>query len=285
MRSPNTVRESMGYHALPVRMNVQARFACRLLFLFVLAVLLGCSGTDKQGRPESNLKGTPYEGWQYFSQGKVSIMFPPGHPNESDFPNMCRNYQGAMNKIITELAMPPYTDTLLIIYYTGYGQGREKTGREYPFGNDTAVHLWLPSFPGPPLMQHLLTRWSGKSPRYRFVREGLIAMYDFSGQRYHESTIGYYNKGDFIPLAKLATDTAVNSNKERYQTAEAASFCAFVLGNWGAVRLKQLYEANLPFELEVKKDFGMPVDSLQSLWLLYIRQNVPRDSIIDSLWE
>ena len=125
--------------------------------------------------------------------------------------------------------------------------------------------------------------WSLQEPRHQFLKHGLISLNDFSGQDYHRSTIECIEEDRFIPLAALAIDTSINSDAERYQSAEAASFCAFILGEWGVSGLKQMYESQLPFDQAVDSNLGCTLDSLETLWLLSARVNVRPDSTKDSL--
>ena len=250
-------------------------------FLIVLVVVSGC--IDKKADIGNAVAENPYSGWNQYAYGNVRILYQPGHPLEAQIGEISRRYDVALDVIAGRLKMEPYVDTLLVVYYTGWGQGREMTGREYPFGTDTAIHFWLPSFLGPTLMQHLLPRWSTKEPRHQLMKHGLIALNDFSGQDYHRSTIKYIEDDRFIPLAALAVDTNINSDAERYQSAEAASFCAFILGQWGVSGLKKMYESQLPFALAVESNLGFTLDSLETLWVLSARVNVRPDSTKDSL--
>lgn len=250
---------------------------------FLLILLIVASGcTEKKTDTDNIVAENPYSGWIQHSCNNVRILYQSGHPHETQIGEICLRYVMALDVVAGRLKMGPYTDTLLVVYYTGWGQGRELTGQEYPFGTDTAIHFWLPSFLGPTLMQHLLPRWSTKEPRHQFMKHGLISLNDFSGQDYHRSTLEFLEEDRFIPLAELAVDTITNSNSERYQSAEAASFCAFVLGEWGVSGLKRMYESQLPFDLAVESNLGYTLDSLETLWVLSAMVNVRPDSTKDS---
>jgi hypothetical protein len=248
--------------------------------LILLIVVSSC--TEKKTDTDNIVAENPYSGWNQHSCDNVRILYQSGHPLEAQIGEICRRYVVALDVVAGRLKMEPYVDTLLVVYYTGWGQGREMTGRENSFGTDTAVHFWLPSFLGPSLMQHLLPRWSNKEPRHQFMKHGLISLNDFSGQDYHRSTLEFLDEDRFIPLAALAVDTNTNSDAERYQSAEAASFCAFVLGEWGMFWLKNMYESQLPFDQTVERNLGFTLDSLETLWMLSARANIRPDSTKDS---
>jgi hypothetical protein len=168
--------------------------------------------------------------------------------------------------------MPVPSETLEVFYYTGFGQGREMTGQEYPFATDTAIHFWLPSFPGVTLMQWLVLKWVPVDTRHQFLKHGLITLLDYSGWNYHFSTMIFVENDTFVTLADLAVDSATNSNTERFQSAEAASFVDFIATDFGVQHLEALYRDSTGFNDAVARIFGMPVDSLQRRWFDFARQ-------------
>jgi hypothetical protein len=256
------------------------RFVAVAAFVIVVvAISDSCQKSEDKPSEKATAVDNRFVDWKTFTFQNIKIVYPAGHPQENTFTSMAEAYLYLLKKVEDLLGAPPFTDTLTIYYYTGYGQGRELTGREYPYADSKAIHFWLPSFYGPPLMQYLLPRWASDPPRHNFLKHGLISMFDLSGQQYHASTIGYKNAGLFIPLEKLAVDTATNSNLERYQSAEAASFCAFMLGEFSAHSLRELYLSPLSFDASVRQICLVSVDTLEMRWLNYVKMNVPKDSV------
>jgi hypothetical protein len=192
---------------------------------------------------------------------------------------MAAAYERVLKQVTTALDMPLPTDTLRVRFYTGWQQGREMTGKSYPFAGDTLIHFWLPSYLGITLMQWYLPHWSSVTPRYDFLRHGMYAAFDASGQNYNAATVNYYNRGEFEPLAQLTVDTAVNSDTERYQTAFAASLVQFILTTYGPEKLKLVYESRVSFPETVRKEFGMSLDQFQSAWLDFARANTLPDEL------
>ena len=247
------------------------------LILLIIIIITGC--TEQKGDPRYQILEDPkYEGWEFFTYENIKIFHQPDHLQEDNFSEVAQMYLRSIDKITEVLKMPAYTDTLIVVYYTGFGQGREMTGREYPFAEGGIIHFWLPSFLGPTLMQYVLPRWTPVEPKYPFLKHGLISLFDFSGQNYHNSTHVLIERGKFIPLKKLAVDTAIDSDTERYQSAEAASFIAYILAHHGLTMLREMYHSRLPFDELVRDYFNMPVDSLEQRWLDYVAQNIPPDT-------
>lgn len=247
--------------------------------LAIWGLIISCDKKEDKQLNTKNVVDNRYANWKTVQFQNIKVVYPENHPQESTFVEMGQAYIYLQRKLHDLLGFPTITDTITVYYYTGYGQGRELTTQEYPFADSTAIHFWLPSFYGPPMMQYLLPRWAPDPPTNKFLKHGLISLFDLSGQKYHESTIGYINGKTFISLDSLARDTSTNSNLERYQSGEAASFCAFVIGQYGPQALKDLYICPQPFDVCVRQTLMTSVDTLQSLWLGFVRMNVPKDSL------
>ncbi len=269
--------DSKSLKTEPLTWLIRSRASdCLLVVIILMVIGLGC--TQKTENKFLLTNDPRYQGWDFFTYENIKIFHQPNHLQQDKFGEVARMYLKSIDIVTRTLKMPPYTDTLVVVYYTGYGQGREMTGRDYPFAQDSVIYFWLPSFLGPTLMQHLLPRWLPEEPKYQFLKHGLIALFDFSGQDYHKSTQYYIDQGQFMPLGQLAADTAINSDKERYQSAEAASFVAYVLANHGISMLMEMYRSRLPFDRMVEELFHLPVDSLEKRWLAFAMQSVPPDT-------
>jgi hypothetical protein len=265
------------FSPLFTRLTQPVRIALFLALSAVLAVLVdvGCASSEKQSKPTDIFAEKQFEGWQFYTYENVKIFYPPNHPQESSFPEVAKGYVKAMNQVSGALGIPVPTDTLYVIYYTGWGQGKEMTGHEYPYAENGIIHFWLPSFFGPTFVRWMLPKWVPEDPKYLFLKHGLISLFDYSGQDYDAATLRFVTHDTFISLDSLAVDTSVNSDVERVQSGEGASFVAFVLENFGNQVLKQMYQSRLPFDKFVEDTFRISVDSLQTLWLNYARNNVP----------
>ena len=251
-----------------------------VVFVFALAATLfpGCGQKEEDTAVEAEKTKDQYADWTWYSYGRVKIFHPPGHLHLDRFKGYCENYEASIRQISGLLAMEPPTDTVQIYYYTGFGQGREFTGQEYPFVREGIIHFWLPSFTGPTLVDWLLPRWVPEPPAYPFLSHGLRALFDFSGQNYHQATYNNLRDRTFVRLGDLPDDPNLDSNVERVQTAEAASFTAFVIAQYGALRLKTIYQYKKPFDQMVPEVFQKPLDSLEQDWLTFAWHNLP-DSV------
>jgi hypothetical protein len=211
-----------------------------------------------------------YDNWESTTFRNIRIRYPADHIHADGMAELIRGYPGAIIRDCRLLEIPVPTETLTVLYHTGVGQGEEWTGTLYPFVVDSTIYFWLPSFLGPTIAHYLLPKWIAKEPRYQFLKHGLISLLDESRQNYHEFTASFLDTAGFMPLVELAVDTTVDSNKERLQSAEGASFVDFVLYTYGQPLLRELYYAQQPIELMVPSLIGISVDSLQAEWLNYV---------------
>ncbi len=249
-------------------------FTLLFVVLIISAVcLVGCGEEQVESEVAGDTTGvvdsaySQYGDWIDYTYQHIRLHYPPAHPRESLIHDVAVSFEAALDRDSRFLGVLKPTEPIDIYYYTGFGQGRQYTGRQYPFVTDTAIHYWHPSFYGPVIARYMLRSYSEVEPRHEFIRQGIIALLDFSGQNYHQMTLDLIEKGEFIPLDSLARDTSTNVDKERKQSAEAASFVDFLVYSAGPEALKGMYETQLSFDSAVKAMFRISVDSVQTLWL------------------
>ena len=246
-----------------------------LILITLLFLATGCS----QKGPLERLQGEPtYAGWEIYYHKNFKMLHPPDHLHKDYFEVTCEGYLKAAERIAKVLEIPPFTDTLYVVYYTGFRQGRELSGQRWPHVADGVIHFWQPAYAGVTLTDFLLPSWSSKNPTGHVVWHGLRALLDFSGRNYHAETQELLDNDEFIPLIDLAVDTNMLSDSERIQSGEAASLVAYILAAYGIPELKQLYESTVPFHEAVGKCLGTTVDTLQEDWLEYVRLSLPPDT-------
>lgn len=243
--------------------------------LLTLAVLIACSSQPEKTDIFDDPK---FEGWKVYEYENVKILYAPGHPQEPGFESVAAGYVRALVGVSEMLDMEVPQDTIRVIFYTGWGQGREMTGRKVPFVEDEVIHFWIPSHLGVTFMHWMLPKWVDCEPAHEFLWHGLVSLFDYSGYNYHKMTLGYIDDGRFVPLSELAVDTTIDSNTERLQSAEAASFIAFFLAWYGPDRLKMMYTSDVEFNQLVQDSLYITTDSLQTLWINVIEANQPADS-------
>jgi len=238
--------------------------------IYMLSVALALVACSKGTFRPSQMSDPKYKDWVIANAPGVRIFHPPKYPEGWDFDRIAQMYSRGSKAIGQTLAIDSMPDTITVFYYTGPGQGMELTKQGRPFADSEAVYYWPAYAPGPSLTKFLLQRWSKVEPTAnKFVWHGLLAFFDFAKENYHRTTLDYTKDTLFIPLEKLAVDTTINSDVERYQSAEAASFVAFVIAQYSPEVLKQVYESTEPLAALSPTLFGKPIDSLAQEWRAY----------------
>ncbi len=246
-----------------------------LLSTILVALVLVSCGKEKHETAPPVVKG-PYDNWKTYTYQNVRIVYPADHPQKDNLHDMAVSYVASINRDCQFLHIPVPVDTTVVIFYTGPGQGREMTPRHYPFAEGDTVYFWLPSYFGVTIMQWLIPKWQKEPPSFAFLRHGLLSLLDNSGQNYHVVTDGYLQNKSFIPLDSLAKDTTTNSDTERLQSGEAASFVDFIVYTYGIDQLDQLWLSKTSFDSSVVSLFNMSVDSLQTQWLGLVKEQAEK---------
>jgi len=248
-----------------------------LLAVSVLVLTNGCGkekANDKERDSDKTLADSTssvsqYADWLRYTYDNFQIIYPAGHPQEENFQTIIDGLERVTPQACNLLGVPVPTDTIRIIYYTGYGQGRKMTGRQWPFVAGDTIHLWQPSYPQVPMVEYILRKWQDYEPKFQFLKVGLMVLLDYSGVNYHASTLNFVDDGILVPLADLAVDTTINPYGERWQSAEAASFMAYLLDHYGIKGLFGLYRTKRPFEEATMGLFSKTPETLQKEWLRY----------------
>ncbi len=254
-------------------MILKSTLLSALMLAMLSSVWVSCTKQEAQKQPETvtpaEATDTLYANWKNYTYETVKIIYPEGHPLEDEFYPMAKGYITSTRKICNFLRIPTPNDSLKVYFYTGFGQGREMTGREWPSVDGNNLHFWLPGFMGTILTEYLIPKWHPEKPRYRFLKEGLMMLFDYSGQNYHEVTLNFVDEDRLVPLIDLARDTTINAYAGSYPAGEAASFIAYFVDHYGIDGLNELYLANEPFEEAVQHLFKTNVDVMQKKWLEY----------------
>ncbi len=252
----------------------------RFIFLLMVLLLAGCSDKKSKSNTGSSMPASTasshiyqnlaaYKDWQIFRQNNVVIIHPPNHLLEERFPEMTRVFSALSRRACEFLNTTP-PDSLIFYFYTGTGHAHDVTGQAVPFSDGTAIHFWLPSFYGPPLVKHLLYKWESEFPKHKFLWHGIVALLDGSKQNYHRFTLEHIDSGIFIPLRELLVDTTIDVNSERLQSAEAASLVDYLVYIYGIEKVREMYLSDGDVYADFEEVFKLPVDNIEKRWLEFI---------------
>lgn len=251
---------------------------CLLMAVFVMLLFPGCGNEEKAdlksdfdttSSPDSLSSVDNYVDWLTYSYHNYQIIYPEGHVHADNLQTIIDGMERAAAQTCQLLAVPIPTDSIIIYYYTGLGHGREITGRQWPYIEGNVFHLWRPSYPHIQMVEYVLRKWQDYEPKFKFLKVGLMVLLDYSGENYHAATLNYVDDGIFFTLAELAEDTTINPYGERWQSAEAASFMAYLLDYYGTKGLFGLYRSKHSFEETCMGLFSKSPATLQEEWIHY----------------
>ena len=249
--------------------TVARKAVLAVMILVLLSVFWGCS---KESPLVELQHKEAYQDWKIFTYKTVNILYPPNHLQRDNFDEISQGLLAASRRITEWLGTEPYTDSLYIVYYTGFGQGREMTGQRWPYASDGVIYLWQPCFTTLPLADILIKRWAQGDSQNPILKHGLRAALDFTGADYHQRTRDIIERGQFEPISELAQDPGFLSDSERVQSAEAASLVIYILVTYNATELKALYRSDESFDKALEENLGINTDLLERNWLAFINQ-------------
>lgn len=248
-----------------------------LIFMSIAIFKVGCGQNGKDTEPPTAQKLThiyqnqePFKDWIRERHQNIVLVHPSEHPHKDKYEDISRIFSSLSRQTCAFFKIEP-PDSIVIYFYTGIGHGYSVTQREAPFSDGHVIHFWFPSFYGPPVVKHLLPKWSKRETRHKFLKNGIIALLDGSGQNYHEVTLNRVDSGTHIPLRKLSEDTTINVDRERIQSAEAASLVDYLVYAYDIDKLKALYISEGTFPVEVEEIFNTPLIKLEEKWIAFVK--------------
>ncbi|MEA1981864.1 MAG: hypothetical protein U9N54_12975 [candidate division Zixibacteria bacterium] len=254
-----------------------------ILILFLISGFILSCGTKDGDKSENNLKtdtakekniatqiksnDTSYENWISYTYEDIIILYSSENVFVDNLEGMAKGFMKFRKQVCDYFSIQIPKDTITIYYYTGYGQLEKYTGINYPLVDGNKIHYSMPFNLGASMTEYVLYNWHPIEPKFNFIKQGIMTLFDFSGQDYHEMTLNFIDEKKLLSLEELVADTTINMFYEKYQSAEAASFVAFVLENYHLEALEKLYLSEDSFPKAVNEIFKTNVDVLQNRWL------------------
>lgn len=230
-------------------------------------------GTLPSG-PEKLLPIDPatFDDWKVVRFENIKLLCPKDHAHAATVDGLARAIHRALNNACRFMSVNVPTDTIVVIYYTGPGHGKEITGMNYSLAIGDTLHYWPPNNLGVPVTKYVIPKWQNIQPRHDFLRQGLITLLDGSGKDYHKWTLTAFEENRFTPLSELAVDSTISADEGGQPVALSASFVDFVVYSYGIDGLSKLYRSHDDFDKAVEGSFGITTDSLQTQWITVLKQ-------------
>ena len=269
------------------------------LLLFALIIIVGCSGDQKQQMKEPELTdlnqkpvetikfgqflsdtthvNTPpefYDSWENVYYDNIKLIYPDYHPLKNKMQEFAQVFKTIIRRNSEIFRLPEPTDSIVIFYYTGFGQGQELSNSEFPTVRGDTIYYWTGIKLGIPVAKLVLNRWTKVKSQFEFLNQGILRLMDASGRDYHSMTLDFIDSSKFLTFDSLLADEHINVYAEAYQTAEAASFIDYFIFKYGIDNFKLLYESKVSFNDAVQTICNMNSKALENDWISVIRQAV-----------
>ncbi|MEE9441524.1 MAG: hypothetical protein V3V99_02510 [candidate division Zixibacteria bacterium] len=239
------------------------------LFLFVLALLFfgGCE------EEESENLIPKYQDWAIKGHGHFIFHISPKSRWTAKYKEISEGYEKFLREICVLLEMPIPNDTIHMYIYNPGKEAKEITGRETPWSNNTEIH-WGDKYPyGYELTKFLLRKKGIKDGKFKAMNEGVPFLLDFSSKNYHDKTNRRFNSGTLVSLSGLGDNNKLDSLDFATRRAESASFCGFIMFNYGLDRLFMIHQTSADWKDAIETIFQMPIERFEQLWLDFAREN------------
>jgi len=113
-------------------------------------------------------------------------------------------------------------------------------------------------------------------PHYLFMQEGLPTLYDYSNRNFHDLTYSYVQQGNFDGIKALVDNDSYKELDPAKRQIEAASFCGFMLTQWGTLSYRQksmfrrVYDSQVSFASAAQQYFEFSMEDLEKQYLNFL---------------
>ncbi len=236
------------------------------VYVGLLLFSIGC-GTD--GMDTSYLK----DNWETFTSENFVFYIPPDSPRLTRVAEFAETCEEICTHLCRVLQIELDRSIELFVFNTDV-QSDSLIGRPTGFFEPPAIFIRIGQHPGGYVAQAVCHSIDEGAPSFDILKTGMYQLYAQPGVNVHSETFAYERQQRFIPLADLA-DTVLVKDPSVYH-AEAASFCAYLLANFGPDRFKMLWSSTLAFPESMAKIYGTDLDRFEEEWRKYYRRESTR---------
>ncbi len=167
-------------------------------------------------------------------------------------------------------------DTLIPIDFYCYkseAEFKKYTSRPAPFYLGDKFYYGY----GPPygrmftifIMEHL----PGDITHFNFFKEGLPALYDWSGRNYHQAAYKFLEDGTLDDVKTITDNESYDSLYELKRQVEAASLIGFMMYTYGTKPVMEIYHSQDSFAKALKDVLGVDEATLQKGWREFLPEH------------
>ncbi|MFH1701623.1 MAG: hypothetical protein ABIE07_13675 [Candidatus Zixiibacteriota bacterium] len=237
------------------------------LILFAILVFSACDEN------ESRIEESKYKNWAVIPHGHFVFHISPKSRWSVNNKEISEGYERFLREICALFEMPVPADTIHMYIYNPGKEAEEIAGRPTPWSNENEIH-WGDKYPyGYELTKFILRKRGMAGSNFKAMGEGIPFLLDFSSKNYHDKTNRRVNSGTFVSLADLGNNNKFDSLDFGTKRSESASFCGFIMFNYGLERLFMLYQTSADWNDAIETIFQMPIEKFEKMWLEFAREN------------
>jgi hypothetical protein len=239
------------------------------LFVVILMILMGMlSGCSEK---EKKVELPQYPGWKSYSYKHFVYHYPEDSYWGKNIDQFSSGYEKFLKEDCEFLAMELPTDAIHFYIHNNPEEGLKLTGQALPFHTEKQIHWDRRSAWGLELARFLIDRMDVRMTDFRFLRDGLATLLDYSGADYHHNMMSLIEIKQYIPLDSLINNESYLRADNTYREWEAASFVAFATYNFGINRFKILWQSASSFEESIKQIFGVDMAKFETGWHIFAK--------------
>jgi len=244
-----------------------------IVIVFVPMLVSHCSGDKDKSDRESEKNLPEYQNFTTYTYRTFVYHFRRDASWRGQMHQIAQAFENAL-KLDCEFFKKPCPEGPIHVYiYNTPDEAEALLGRETPYVVDDQIHWERVLTPyGTGLMIYLLKYWDMKDPSYDALKEGLIALRDFSKRDYHQITGRFIEEDNYIPLDSLLNNVIYNEQERQVRSWEAASLVAFITLNLGVDRFLDIWNSDEPFSEQLEEYAHIDQHQFEQLWRQYAVQ-------------
>jgi len=233
-------------------------------------VLLSClAGCGADGIDTAQLE----RDWESYPSEHFVLYFPLNSPRLSRMAEFAATCEEISTHVCRVLQVTP-DQPIRLFMFNSDAQCDSLLGREAGFVDNGKIVMRIGQHPGGYIARAICRLIDRKATRLPLLEAGMFQLYAQPEVNVHAETFGFERQNRFVPLGDLA-DTTIEKDPAVY-SAEAASFCAFLLANYGPERFKSLWSSPEGLAESITKIYGAELGNFEQEWRKYYRRETGR---------
>ncbi len=242
------------------------------ILILIPLIITGCSGEEKTEENTEN-QLPEYPNWTTYTYRSFVYHFRRDASWRDKMDQLSGAFENALKQDCGFFNKPAPAEPIHVFIYNTPDEAKTLIGKPLPYVTDNQIH-WerITVAYGAGIMMYLLEYWGMDDPKYIFMKEGMIALRDYSRRDYHEQTGRFINEGFYLPLDTLINNDVYLQHESQLRSWEAASLVAFMTLNFGVDNFLKIWDSDKPFAESIREYARIDLHQFEHLWNQYAIQ-------------